>query len=103
MEFTTRVLRPHDKLGTSGTYTPTNLTTYFEMARDVLFDAGGAIRNSDFDPEIPYSEEIMITHPERIRSYDETKVELDCTRAGASKRDPCIREVRFPDDGGRMP
>ncbi len=80
-------------------YTPTNLATYFEVARDVMLDARVAIRNHDFDPEIPYFEEVLITHPERICSYDETKMELDCTRSEASKRDRCIRDVRFPNNG----
>ncbi len=64
-----------------------NLTTYFEVARDVLLGAGVAIRNPDYDPEVPYSEEIIITRPEWIGSYDETKMELDCTRGGAGFRD----------------
>ncbi len=42
--------------------------------------AGVAVVNPDYDPDLPYSKEIPITKPERICSYDETKMELDFTR-----------------------
>ena len=70
-----------------------NLETYFEVARDVLLDAGVAVRNPNYDPSVPYSEEILITHPERIFSYDETKVELDCTKGGSRKRDRFVKPI----------
>jgi len=53
---------------------------YFEVARDVLLNSGVAIVNADFDPNVPYSPEILITCPERICSCDETRMELDYTR-----------------------
>ena len=62
-----------------------------------MLDASVAVRNPDYDLEIPYSEEILITYSERICSYDETKMELDCTRGGAGKRD---RYIRGPEDDG---
>jgi hypothetical protein len=34
----------------------------------VLLKAGVDVLNRDFDPEVPYSQKIMITHPERIYS-----------------------------------
>ena len=37
----------------------------FEVATDVLLDAGVAIVNPDYDPNEAYSQEILITHPER--------------------------------------
>ncbi len=43
MEFTIEVLRPFEQTRHEW-YTPTNLATYFEMARDTLLDAGVAIR-----------------------------------------------------------
>ncbi len=67
------------------------------MARDVLLNAGVAVINPGCDPLAPYSEEIIIIRPERICSYDETRVELDCTKGGAGKRD---RGIRFPFDDG---
>jgi hypothetical protein len=57
-----------------------NLTTYFEVARDMLLGARLIDRNPNYDSQIPYSGEICITRPERISSYDETKMELYCTR-----------------------
>jgi len=45
----------------------------------VLINAGVAINNPTDDPSEPYSEKLIIVAPERICSYDETRVELDCT------------------------
>ncbi len=64
----------------------------------MLLDAGVDVRNPDYDPEIPYSEENIITRPDRICSYDETKMELDYTRGSAGYRDRFVRE-RLKDDG----
>jgi hypothetical protein len=36
-----------------------------------------AVRKSAFNPNVPYSEELLITAPERIFSNDETRLELD--------------------------
>ncbi len=72
--------------------TPENLETYVEVANGVLLDAGVVVCNPDYNPTVPYSEEILIARPERICSYDETKVELDYTKGGAGKRDACIRD-----------
>ncbi len=47
--------------------------------------------NEDLDPNKPYSEEILITAPERICSYDETRMELDCTTAVNGKTNVVIR------------
>ncbi len=62
------------------------------MARDVLLNSGVAIVNFDFDPIVPYFSEILITCPERICSYDETRMEFDCTRPSAGKTDRCLRD-----------
>ena len=97
MEFTTGVLRPLEQTRAEW-YTPENLAAYFEVAADVLIDAGVAVRNADYEPDIPYSQAIFITHPERICSYDETKMELDCTRGGAGKKDRFVR-AGVEDDG----
>ena len=96
MYFTTGVLRPLEH-ARKDWYTVENVVTYFEVARDVLLDAGLVVRNPDYDPEIPYSEETIITRPGRILSYDETKMELDCTRGGAGSRDRFVRGLH--DDG----
>ena len=40
----------------------------------------------------------MITHPERICSYDETKMELDCTKGGKGNGDRTVR-AGATDDG----
>ena len=58
------------------------------MARDVLIKAGVDVPNPTFDPDVPYSEEFLIVAAKRICSYDETRVEMDCTdpSKGASGR-----------------
>ena len=47
-------------------YTPENLAIYFDVSKGALLKAGVAILNPDYNPELPYSQEILITHPERI-------------------------------------
>jgi len=58
---------------------------YFDVLNDVLLKAGVAVLNPDFDPEVPCSQEILITHPKRICSYDYTKMEIDCTKGEKGK------------------
>ncbi len=86
MEFTTGVLRPLEQ-ARKDWYTVENLTTYFEVAKDMLLGARVVVRNPNYNPLVPYSKELLITDPGRILSYDETKMDLDCTRGGAGSRD----------------
>jgi hypothetical protein len=65
MKFTTGILRPIEQTRAEWN-TPENLETYFEVAKDVLLDAGVVFYNPDYDPTIPYSEELHITRHERI-------------------------------------
>jgi hypothetical protein len=91
MGFTTSILRPLEQTRAEWN-TEKNLETYFDIAKGVLLDAGMDVINPDYDPTVPYSEELLITRPWRILSYDETKVKLDYTEGGAGKRDRCIRD-----------
>jgi hypothetical protein len=68
------------------------------MAKGVLLDAGGVVCNLYYDPRVPYYEELLITRPERVCSYEEMKVELDYAKGGTGIRDRCIRDG-FMDDG----
>ena len=83
-------------------FTAENLRTYFEVTRDVLLNAGVAEVNPDFNPDEAYSQEIIITHPERICSYDETKLELDCTTGGKGRKERCIKDGRSDDCSYRV-
>ena len=94
------VLRPLEQTR-SEWYPASNLAIYFEVSRDVLLDVGMDVRKPDYDSESPYSKKILITHRERICSYDETKTELDCTKGGAGKRDRYIRGP-IKDDGEKV-
>eukprot|EP00873_Tetraselmis_striata_P044253 jgi/Tetstr1/464517/TSEL_009275.t1 len=57
-----------------------------------MLNAGVAVRNPDYDPTVLRSEMLTITHPERIFSFDETSVELDCTKDGKRKGDRIVRD-----------
>ncbi len=74
-----------------------NVKIFFDVSKGALLKAGVADLNADFDPELPYSQEIMITKPERICFYDETKMELDCAKGGKGKKD---QTLRVPNDDG---
>jgi hypothetical protein len=62
MEFNTCALRPLEQTRFAW-YTPENLESYFTVARDVLINAGVAELNPNYDMNVVYSEEIIITHP----------------------------------------
>ena len=88
--FTTGTERP---LGTTRAewLTEDNLKSYYDVVAEVMVRAGVAEWNPDYDEEVPHSERVYITHPERILSFDETRVELDCTTGGKSKSDRVVR------------
>jgi hypothetical protein len=46
----------------------------FDVSNDVFLKAGVAVLNPEFNPEVPYSQEIMITHPERMSSYGKPNI-----------------------------
>jgi hypothetical protein len=58
---------------------------YFKVLAGVLVKAGVAKVNPDFDENVPYSQPILIVHPERIFSYDETDVSLDQTSSSRAQ------------------
>ena len=96
MGFTIGVLRPLEQTRHEW-ITLENLKTHFEMARDVLLDAGVAFRSPSYNQCVPYSIEILLPHLEWICSFDETTVELDCTKGGYKKRDRFVKPI--DDDG----
>ncbi len=63
MVFLTGHLRPLEQTRAER-YTAENLQVYFDVSKGVLLHAGVAVLNPDFDPEMPYSQEILITRPE---------------------------------------
>lgn len=69
MQFLTGNLSPLEQTRADW-YIPENLKIYFEVAKGVLLKAGVAVLNPDFEPEKPYSEEVIITKPTRICSYE---------------------------------
>ena len=97
MEFHSGSLRPLEQTRAAW-YTPENLEIYFDVAKDVLINAGVAEVNPNYDPAVAYSEQIIITHPERICSYDETRMEMDCTDPTKGKTDRIVK-AGMGDDG----
>jgi hypothetical protein len=67
------------------------MKSYLQVAGDVLINAGVAKLNPDYDPNELFSQEIIITAPERLCSYDEPKIELDCTKVGKGNTNRTIR------------
>ncbi len=41
---------------------------YFKIGRDVMINAGVAVLNPYFDPDLPYSDETIITAPSVLAS-----------------------------------
>jgi hypothetical protein len=71
-----------------------NLKSYYDTAAGILV----AVTTEDYNADDPASLPITITHPERIFSYDETRLELDCTVGGKGKADRQVRAGKH-DDG----
>ena len=58
------------------------------VAQDVLLNADATMSNTDFNPSVAYSPENIIMHPERIWNYDETRIQMDCTKASGKGKTP---------------
>ena len=78
--------------------TEENLQRYYEVAEGVLLKAGVAVPNPDYDAAVPFSQPILITRPERIVSFDESRLELDCTATSKARSDHIVRAGK--DDRG---
>ena len=88
--MTTGTVRPLE-ITRSEWLTEENLATYYDVAEGVLLNAGVAVRNTAYVPGEPFSQSILITRPERIVSFDETRLELDCTRTSKARTDRVVR------------
>ena len=80
--------------------TSENVKQYYEVLEKVLLDEGIAERNPAFDPLVPFSEKLLILHPERLMSYDETAVSLDETVGSKAAKTKTVRAGRG--DEGRV-
>lgn len=79
-------------------HTEENLKQYFEVAANVFVKAGVAVRNPNYDPNMPDSEMLIITKPHLIASADETKCECDMTNPARACGDKIVR-ANIEDDG----
>jgi len=70
--------------------TAKNVGDWYQMLAESLVDLGLAEWNADYDRDAAVgtraSELIIITKPDRVISFDETRVELDMTKASKEKR-----------------
>lgn len=103
------------RLGTSGIQpleidrarwaTAKNIGRWYEMLADALVEAGVAVRNPDYDPEAAAgttaAEPVFITSPDRIVSFDETRVEADMTHAARGKRERGLFDKHGPVESRR--
>jgi hypothetical protein len=64
----------------------------------VFLSVGVAKVNHDYNRVDPLCLEINITHPERIATYDETRLEMDCTKGGKGNRERNVKAA-LDDDG----
>jgi hypothetical protein len=78
--------------------TPDNLEKYYDTAAKLICDAGIGHMNPAYNPNEPYGLMVIIDHPERMLSYDETAADLDQTTKGKHN---CCRMVKAgaEDDG----
>ena len=59
--------------------TSENAAKHYEVVQEVLIRSGIAHVNVNCDPNKPYDEPIYIDKPERIISFDETRLAMDMT------------------------
>jgi hypothetical protein len=80
--------------------TAMNILDWYKMLATALVCAGVAKWNPDFvegnDPDSRAGQPIIITHPERIFSFDESRVELDMTKASKAKQERTIVDITVP-------
>ena len=74
--------------------TADHIDEWYDMVADALVDAVVAARNPDHDPDDPTSEAIFLTHPERLLSFDESRLELDMTANSKSKAERIVVDKR---------
>jgi len=65
--------------------TSANLKKHYDVLEAALLQARVAVSNPRHDPADPYSPSIILTRPERLFSFDETRLTMDCTDSNKSK------------------
>ena len=66
--------------------TSTNVAKHYDILADTCVRAGIARWNPNFDPTVKDSEMIYFTHPERLISFDETRLQMDMTAVSKSQK-----------------
>ena len=62
-------------------FTASNVLKHYDICEQEFLEAGVAQPNPEFNPTEPLSEKIKIIKPERIFSFDETRIQMDMADA----------------------
>ena len=80
--------------------TAKNVLEWYTMLATAFVELNVAVKNPDFDsnanPQTHAGQPILITKPGRIISFDETRVEMDMTKASKSKKERTIVDKKAP-------
>ena len=74
--------------------TAEHIQEWYDLVADALVDAGIAVRNPAYDSADPKSEAIFIVHPERLLSFDESRLELDMTSGSKANAERIVVDKR---------
>jgi hypothetical protein len=82
--------------------TASNVKEWYGMLAEALVELKVAIYNADFlddaDPSTRAGQPIIITKPDRLISFDETRVEMDMTKASKAKQERTLVDKMSPPD-----
>ncbi|KAK3270002.1 hypothetical protein CYMTET_14560 [Cymbomonas tetramitiformis] len=70
--------------------TAKNLHQHYKVLAHTLVDAGIAVWNPDFEEDTPQSEMIHIIKPERLLSFDESRLTMDQTSTSKAKAERIV-------------
>ncbi|KAK3262903.1 hypothetical protein CYMTET_28269 [Cymbomonas tetramitiformis] len=78
--------------------TAKNMHQHYQVVADALVEAGLAVANPDWVHDDPDSCMIHITKPDRLFSFDETRLTMDCTDSSKSRQHRIVKTGKA-DDG----
>ena len=82
--------------------TSKNAALHYKVLAEQLCACGAADWNKDFDPKVPNSEQIYITHADLIMSFDETGFDMNQTKDGGHGIHTKSPTGRMKKRGGRQ-
>lgn len=81
--------------------TSKNIGEWYDMLAQVLVDLKVAVNNPSYNPDAPLgtpsgAEQVHITDPDRIISFDESRIELDMTQSSKANEERTLVEKHAP-------